>query len=218
MRQKAIGFDLDGVLANFTKAYQALLARLSGRNLFEPGDEIDPPTWNWDKDRGYTSAERGAAWEAIKADPNFWRNLDPLQPNVSQVFFRSLQHGPSRDVYFITSRPGIASKAQTEAWLREHLGWRNPTVLVVGTRVKGEACAALGLDAYIDDHYPNVADVVLKSPKTRAYLYSVAHNSYEVNKDFVESLNPPMGIDLLVDKIESLRVKSLEEFLVREVN
>jgi hypothetical protein len=163
-----IGFDIDGVLADFSTGYQNVLRTTSGRDLFQPGDAEDAPCWDWDKLRGYTAAERTAAWAHIHSDPAWWMNLQ--EDNMATL--RTLLHELERkhEVYYLTNRIGQRVKRQTEIWLIEHLRYPAvtnvyPTVLITEHRRKGEACAALGLNAYLDDNFDNVHDVVEKSPR-----------------------------------------------------
>jgi uncharacterized HAD superfamily protein len=175
-----IGFDIDGVLADFVTAYQDAFVRLTGRNTFLPGDNLDPPEWNWPTLRGYTKEETSAVWEHIKSSSDFWLNLQE-DPGCSTL--RTLLYTLEREheVYYITSRMGQRVKRQTEIWLIEHLRYPAitnvyPTVLIVGHRVKGIVARALQLDVYIDDNMDNVNDCAHDAPHTRTYLLNRAYN------------------------------------------
>lgn len=176
-----IGFDVDGVLADFSTAYQNLLIEVSGRNLFLPGDAKDAPCWDWDKLRGYTSEERRATWDRIKTEPEFTLNMSELD-NLStlRMLIKDLERRHS--VYYITSRVGDRVKRYTEIWLMERLAYPlrcvgvMPTVLIAGHRSKGLFAKGLRLDAYIDDNYENVHDVAEMSPGTRVYLRTRRYN------------------------------------------
>jgi uncharacterized HAD superfamily protein len=178
-----IGFDLDGVFANFIPAYQRLFVEESGGvDLFKPGDNIDPPVWDWPEMRGYSKDITRKVWKRITQDPTFWLNLEETaEMKTLRLLLPTLQR--DHEVYFITSRPhGADTKWQTEAWLYAHLVEEGrepvltPTVLIVGSRVKGAACRMLGLDIYIDDNLDNVNDCVAESPKTRTYLLDRNYN------------------------------------------
>jgi len=71
------------------------------------------------------------------------------------------------DVYFITSRPGIDAKIQTEDWLY-NAGYPHATVLI--SSAKGLCAQALKLDVYIDDRWENCVDVATTSLKTKVFL------------------------------------------------
>jgi uncharacterized HAD superfamily protein len=112
------------------------------------------------------------------------------------------------EVYYITSRPGFRVKQQTEMWLQRHMSayraWQhNPTVLIVGHRVKGETAKALGLDCYIDDNLDNVNDCGRVSPTTRTYLLDRSYNQAGMGE---EELDPLV-----------IRVKTLGEMFDHEL-
>ena len=172
-----IGFDVDGVLADFSKGYMALIIKLSGRDLFAPGDWDNPPCWDWDKFRGYTAEERAMAWKHIVASATFWEELTPLPGNyetLRDVFYTlNGQH----ELYFITNRTGVMVKRQTENWLRYYLNLIHvPTVLITGHGVKGLVAKALNLDAYLDDNFDNCLHCLEQAPTTHTYLLDRSYN------------------------------------------
>ncbi len=111
-------------------------------------------------------------WEDIKRDNWFWENLPTFDYTIKAG--RDLGHMWEDDLYYITSRPGIRAKAQTESWLMS-IGITWPTVLICN-RGKGEVAAALDLDYYIDDKIENCNDVKHFSPSTRVYLFTQPWN------------------------------------------
>jgi 5'(3')-deoxyribonucleotidase len=169
-----IGFDVDGVLADFSSAFVRCYEQVIGKNLFQPGDAEDAPCWNWDLYRGYTKEEAKLVWQAIMADKaGFWRDLQPLSgAETLAMCIADLEQ--RHDIYFITSRVGDDAKRESEDWLNCHIGLGLPTVLI--SSKKGFCAAALKLDAYIDDNYHNVLDVATTSPETRVYLLDKRYN------------------------------------------
>ncbi len=196
-----IGFDIDGVLADFISAYQQLFVLLTGRDTFEAGDNLAPPTWDWPTLRGYTAEETSSVWKVIRMDSAFWFRLVPTDGllALAQVFYALEQPSGGHDVYFLTDRAGVCPKRQTEMWLRHWLPYRMahvaPTVLL--TADKGGAARALRLDCYIDDKRQNAVEVAVCSPGTRNYLLNRPYNAGSV---------PP----------RVRRVESVREFLVKE--
>lgn len=191
-----IGFDVDGVLANFIRAFQPLVVKHAGGvNLFSPTDIVAPPTWHWPQYRGYSDAlmdfKSGPVWSEIKRSEEFWLNLEPL-PDVATLRMLLPDLVRYHDLYFITNRFGPDVKWQTEQWLLMHLvdasnvecGF-TPTVLVSGE--KGLCAQALGLDVYVDDYGVNANDVVVRTtppatpvgtlPRTRTYLLERSYNA-----------------------------------------
>ncbi len=176
-----IGFDIDGVLANFVAAYQPLFVKTTGRNDFLINDITAPPCWDWPTLRGYTEKETKAVWDIIKRDDTFWMNLPAFEDSVlslkSVLKVLELQH----EVYYLTDRAGIDVKRQTKFWLIDKLNYigrahTEPTVLITATGEKGHVARALKLDAYIDDKPSNVEDVVRESPNTRMYYLNKRYN------------------------------------------
>ena len=127
-----IGFDLDGVLADFAGA----CARLA------PGRQ-EPD------------------WRAVRAAPDFWTTLQPLEPGV----VRRIQADTVRyrwDTFFVTQRfdtAGDTVQRQSQRWLADQ-GFSWPSV-IVHSGARGKLAAALGLDFLVDDtveHCVNVLD------------------------------------------------------------
>ncbi len=208
-----IGLDLDGVFCDFVQAYQQLHVETTGRDTFLPGDNIDPPTWNWPQTRGYSKGETTVVWERIKEDPYFWVRLQPQRPayQVLSNAYDRLTH--EHELCFITTRTGMNVKAQTEQWL---INWvvgldrQFPTVLIAQYRKKGHIALGLGLDCYIDDNYENATDMVKESPRTRTYLL---HRRY--NAEGVEA-SDATNIHYTNTAVEERRVQSVADFLVTE--
>jgi hypothetical protein len=171
-----IGFDVDGVLADFIPAYQQLAVEVGQRDTFVAGDDVNPPCWNWPEHRGYTKAEMSEVWRRIKESDDFWISL-PETADCSTLRMCILDLLRFHDVYFITSRVGSDVKWQSEQWLMLHLGIDRPTVLI--SSAKGLCCKALKLDCYLDDNLDNVNDVVAQTipdPLTRTYLLDKSYN------------------------------------------
>lgn len=155
--EKVIGVDVDGVLADFNQSYRNMLIATSGKDLFK--GETDPPCWNYAPAYGYTQEEDTAAWSNITKSYCFWRNLSALKHAGDFLWALAASHlvpVPDKSrVYFITSRPGLDVKGQTERWLHA-LGVPNPTVLIVGNHFdKGPVASALSLTHFVDDKPEN---------------------------------------------------------------
>jgi hypothetical protein len=177
-----IGFDMDGVLADFARAYREIEERVFGpvASATRPGD----PEEDEGAEKARASAEssdparsdpaapadsaaavhalrrrRDVVWQTIEATANFWTMLQPLDPDaVRRIHQFATRDG--WDVFFITQRPATAGDSvqrQTQRWLVEQ-GFDLPSVLVIhGSR--GEAARALRLDYLVDDSARNCIDV-----------------------------------------------------------
>ena len=188
-----IGLDIDGVLANFCPDYQSLFITTTGRDTFQPGDAENPPSWDWPDDRGYTAKETSAVWERIKTNHAFWLGLGET-PHCSTLRMMVLDLMRNHDLYYITARPGVDAKWQTEQWLRAHLFIDLPTVLI--SSEKGLCARALKLDVYIDDNWDNVEDVLERSPETRTYLLNRRYNAAFTTAKRVETLGQMFDAEL----------------------
>ena len=165
-----LGFDVDGVLADFNSAYRRLCIEMSGRDLFPPEDDPTyPAVWGYPEYYGYTDEEVAQVWKRIEADPDFWFNLNPL-PGMAQV---ANLYWRGHDLYFISQRVGETAKRQTEQWLIAY-SVSVPTVLITGR--KGSIVRDLRLDAYIDDRLSNVQNVARMAWDTRVFLLDAPYN------------------------------------------
>lgn len=190
-----IGFDIDGVLASFIPAYQRLVVEMTGRDLFKPGDDEDPPCWDWPQYRGYSSLEITKVWDHITTDPYFWKRLTPTMAGLGCAKkIKTLTNGPHR-VMFITNRVGVDPLKQTMDWLRYWFDIEYPTVFV--TPHKGDTAKWLGLDMYVEDNLDNANDVAVKLPSCKVYLIDRQYNQGTVNS----SVQRITSLDTFLDDI-----------------
>jgi hypothetical protein len=219
-----IGFDLDGVLADFAGSYHAVGERLYGAaaestRAGDPEDEADAdvPTPSDEGERGVEPQSRqdrepdprlprlglrrrrDAVWKAIQSTPDFWTTLNPIDERaVRRVYELMLRH--RWEVFFITQRPdteGDTVQRQSQRWLAAQ-GFDLPTVLVVpGSR--GAAAAALSLDYHVDDSPKNCLDVKSQS-KARPLLIA------DPGDEAVASSARRLGVGLVADIMEALDV------------
>jgi hypothetical protein len=179
-----IGFDIDGVLADFASAFYEVEARLFGeRPMLEaeppereaeerPAGEDTAVRKSRDAETPYESRRRReAVWAEIQVTPDFWTSLRPLSkdaiPRIQQLAVRDRW-----EVFFITQRPATAGdtvQRQTQRWLVAQ-GFELPSVLVIAAS-RGAAAAALKLDYHVDDSAQNCLDVMTDSG-ARAILVS----------------------------------------------
>jgi hypothetical protein len=167
-----IGFDMDGVLADFSSAFRNVELR-----LFGPSSSIaaEPPEIEAQQEEQAPAAtaagaadiptpremrrRRDAIWQDIHNTRDFWMTLRPLDPiAVGRLHSLMLRHG--WEVFFITQRPptvGMTVQRQSQKWLVAQ-GFDLPSVLVIsGSR--GAAANALRLNYHVDDSPHNCLDV-----------------------------------------------------------
>jgi hypothetical protein len=144
-----VGFDVDGVLANFTKTFHETAAHVEGHTISGP--------------RELTAAVTKRVWDHIAGTPQWWLRLDPFEPEQIRRLYR-ISRERRWEVYFMTTRPasgGETTQFQTQWWL-EQQGFALPSVLTVpGSR--GDAANAVKLDIAVDDRISNCVDIIAAS-------------------------------------------------------
>ena len=146
-----VGFDLDGVLADFRSAFSDL-ARDVLHEEIDAADDLD----------GRTRSPRdlGRVWKAIAKSHNWWTKIKPFEPEQIARLYGLARQG-RWEVVFLTKRPessGDTVQFQTQWWL-EHHGYPMPAVITVpGSR--GELANALRLDLVVDDQMINCAEIL----------------------------------------------------------
>jgi len=173
LKNMKIGIDVDGVLACFTDSFCELMVSVTNRNLWGPARPVHIPSWDFPEYYGYTVDEVKAAFQWIAAQDFWWTTL-PGYPDTYEAMLYLRKRSTQNDhLYFITDRAGATAKTQTEKWIQQW-GIINPTVLI--SKEKGLCARALALDAYIDDRWENVVDVVSQSPTTHVVLMAQSWN------------------------------------------
>ena len=152
-KMTAIACDIDGVLANFVKAFTTLC------NDLDPSIPIieSPNVKSWDCHSwwGNPTEERSMiveeAWRRIKSTRGqgsceFWLNPEPIAPldKVRQLY-RELP------LVFMTRRDGFVPWEQTMQWLRQHKIYEPLLIGIRPGEEKPELCAKLGISVIIDD-------------------------------------------------------------------
>jgi len=163
-----LGFDIDGVLANFRAAFRDEAARVvrgesGGGDTPDGGFPLSPD-------------EVRRVWDHIAKTPNWWMEIEAYEPDqIARLY--SLTRKAGWEVFFMTKRPpsaGDSVQFQTQWWI-ERFGFYLPSVLTVpGSR--GEVANALRLDLMVDDQVINCVEVVSASP-TKALLMQRAQDN-----------------------------------------
>ena len=199
---KKLGFDVDGVFAEFTSKYAALLIKEDGDRLPKgwKTDPTFPSTWYWERAAGYPREVETRVWEqGIIPSASFWYSLKPL-PGAEETLrhIDTLTKAPGLQCFFITNRSGNNPKRQTERWLYNKGMVEFPTVIT--TAVKGPVIHALDLDFYIDDKLETVNETCALAqnvmPKLKGHVYMPdypynrigRHSDVIVVKDVAEAL------------------------------
>jgi len=180
-----VAFDLDGVLADLDRGLLDLATKLFGSVELEParpadsragsdgGSGTEPLTGNDADEREpafplpprmrLSRAQQRLLWDAARETENFWETLPELEKGAVAGLAR-LAAERRWEVAFLTQRPASAGdtvQLQSQRWLVRQ-GFPLPSVWVVsGSR--GQAAAALGLDAVVDDREDNCLEVAAES-------------------------------------------------------
>ena len=176
-----VGFDMDGVVADFASAFRDIECDLFGADTTDPAPNAPEEEKEQTPDRNpnpsvrtkESDRRRRAVWDRIRATPDFWTTLKPTDPvAVPQLHAQMLRCG--WEVVFITQRPSTAGETvqrQTQRWLVQQ-GFDMPSVVVIaGSR--GAAINALRLTHHVDDSPQNCVDV--KTDSTAMPILIVRH-------------------------------------------
>lgn len=150
-----LAFDVDGVLANFTKSYTKVLLSLSDSHSLPDGWENDdtfPPVWHYEELCGFSKKVQLAAKDYIAHSDSFWLSLPSFED--ASMLLRQLNRS-DHELLFITNRFGVGCKHQTDVWLYDKCGIDFPTVIITGAD-KLPLLSALAPDFYIDDKLETV--------------------------------------------------------------
>ena len=157
-----IGLDIDGVLADFTRAWHELYPEVSPT----------PTTWYLDPKIG----ERFKAMREANTLDKFYLNIQPLI-NPEDI--------PFEPHCYITSRP--VTREITEQWLNKYGFPQKPVISLELRQSKVEAARNAGVDIFIDDFYDNFAE--LNNHGITTYLYTAPWNiGYDVGHLRINSL------------------------------
>ncbi len=170
MANNIILFDIDGVLADFILGYTKLGMKMGFLN--HAWSTLSQREWDMPE---IPKMQQSAIWEKIKQDSWFWTELEPLQDKNTFEEINDLECLGSA-VYFVTSRPGVNVKNQTELWLKER-GILRPTVLI--SSLKGQIASGLKATHLIDDKAGNCVYVAYESPRTQVYLLDREYNRFD---------------------------------------
>lgn len=175
-----VGFDMDGVITNFSTAYTELLHRLDSK-IPIINNQRDILDWTFNKFLPISREVESKAWDIIRSDDYFWVSLKPLIDLSELIDFITL-HKNKIDFYFITSRPNSKNTTatyQTTQWLKFY-GVEDP--IVIETSQKGLAASLLRLSYYIDDKVENCEDVLQYVPGCKVYSPDYPYNMYNSKK------------------------------------
>jgi hypothetical protein len=172
-----VGFDVDGVLADFRTAFRNTAAKMARRGIAAKGGAADESALSADEVR--------RVWEQIAKHSNWWMDVEAYEADqIARLY--ALSRAACWEVFFLTKRPpsaGDAVQFQTQWWIERH-GFYLPSVLTVpGSR--GEVANALRLDLLVDDQLINCVEVVSASPAKAILMqrtYDATEKTHAMNR------------------------------------
>ena len=185
-----LGFDIDGVLADFVSPFLGLLEHRIGGGPIDPASITDP---NFMQHPFLTREIIFECMEAASYDAEFWRALAPL-PSAEQ--WRTLERiGREHELLFITHRwvrDTYDINQVTCDWLRRH-GVSDPLVHFTQDK-KSALVQKLNIDLFVDDRHENCEDVATQTdalvfmpnrPYNRAFNHPKVQRIRELDEVFV---------------------------------
>lgn len=140
-----IGYDIDGVLADFTKGFNQKIKHRNPQIQTYSDRLID----HYDYKKFYGEEIVRKVWEDIARDEMFFERLLP-DPRSSLEDVRVLHRYSHAQFYFLTNRKNTMSvQKQTHAWLKKH-GMSSPKVIF--TEDKAQVITEQNIDMFIDNN------------------------------------------------------------------
>lgn len=165
--------DLDGVVADFNSAFARLLKRINPSIILDATAPDFPDCWNWPERYGYSKEDESKAWAEVKHSGVFWRSLFPYPNGYADVEHLNILQR-THEIYFVTSRPGVTAKRESEEWLRG-MGFNGPTVIICDSHSKADFVQAVKIDMVIEDKPETLLDcnnthtVLVRRPYNKGY-------------------------------------------------
>jgi hypothetical protein len=152
-----LGFDIDGVLADFRSAFRITAGECLGKEALGQQTDDGKPS-----PLGQRDVEK--VWAHIARTHNWWMQVGAYEPaEIARLY--AMARASRWEVFFLTKRPPSAGdpvQFQTQSWL-EAQGFYLPAVLTVpGSR--GELANSLRLDLVVDDQIVNCAEIIGAGP------------------------------------------------------
>jgi uncharacterized HAD superfamily protein len=190
MKHLRVGFDIDGVLADFVGGFTSLLHERRPDLSGLPYGTQEQREWEFrESGLGITEEDVAWGWEQVTQRSRWWEGLSSLMSWGERV--RLAELCTQAEVFFITARYAGCEPVlyQTSQWL-ENQGLSHGGLVLAANKRK--AADLLKLDYYIDDHRRNAEEVHTKA-KCEAYLLARLYNA-GANVPRLETLGEFLGI------------------------
>lgn len=182
-----IGFDIDGVLAHFDRAFSAFANRVFGEKRIP--DDYVPGDWNWSD--VITRDEERMLWKELRKEEKFWTGLAPTE-GAEQLNKWLRTYDGDFDLWYITARAPAGKRSisdQTKDWLYKHgLYYRTDGIIPVAkSPLKFPMLEGMGIEYFIDDHGETIVGAE-KIPGLTACLLDRPWNQHVTVKNRVNSV------------------------------
>jgi hypothetical protein len=176
--------DLDGVLVDFNTGFAKLLHKINPQVKMDYMDSVFPACWGWPHYYGYSVEDERRAWQEVTTNGVFWGALFPYETAYKDLVLLYELQNKKNEIYFVTSRPGITAKKQTEEWLYGH-GFPGATVIICESNRKAQLAAAIQADVMVEDRPETLMDLPLTT-KARMICrpYNISYVNYFGGKAF----------------------------------
>lgn len=196
MSKGLISFDLDGVLANFTRGFTRIGHELFGTPV---GDGQSQETWFFEDypqlglDKVACDFKDGPIWGRIKTSPTFWEDLDPFNVSVMHRINRI------KNKVFITNRLGVNPKEQSVMFLHK---WGVYNANVIVAEKKAPVAVELNVVAHVDDYYKNIKELYVDATNVKFLaLHYAPYNKIDHQSPFHHMVT--LSVDHFIDECEA---------------
>jgi len=145
-QQKAVVFDVDGVLAEFCLPFKSFINNYFPYRVAPTGAQA-----NWQYS-GLSRPELEKVWEQVNLGKWDWSTLPTLLTSGDEFAIQELRRVGQVTFEYVSNRQGPRAKVQTEAWLA-HNGLPSGRVSIVDNKVD-----------FIQSNIPNCIAIIEDAP------------------------------------------------------
>lgn len=168
-----IGFDLDGVLVDFSA-----MAAEAIRETYRPDLPKNYVQQEWNFEDIITPQQWDSVFHKMLKVDNLWTHAPAMENNVEALRHYIAQRGED-DIYFLTARPrceGGSQRTMTQLWLLDHgLPFKNLHFVTDAGEKKDYIQLVLGLDFFLDD-LPKTVEALQRVDGLHPYLLDWPYN------------------------------------------
>ncbi|MEK6890862.1 MAG: hypothetical protein AABX03_01870 [Nanoarchaeota archaeon] len=201
-----IAFDCDGVISYFHSIFSKVANELFGIPIVEDINEVK--SYLWDEWHPLSKKQVNNTWRKIDEDVyEFWYSMEPLVDSSVFKRIKTLEEN-NHKLFFVTSRRDTAGRnviAQTNDWIRNHIGLTNFSI--IPSEKKGKIIEGINADYFIEDCVENLLEVFHQGTKCKLFLLARPYNNFAI--EFLKkshkyrTINIVYSVDAFLDIIEN---------------